>query len=225
MEMDKKLLSFLDKKLYNERTSMCEVFKEKKSDKSTFHNYTTLYNFLFSEHISKEINFFEVGLGTNNTDVPSNMGPNGTPGASLYAFREYFKNANVCGADVDRRILFEDQGIWTFYVDQTNPKTIEELWNSFEDTKFDIIVDDGLHDYNANITFFENSIHMLKDGGIYIIEDILNHQKEKFVDYFGRETSYSYSEVFSLPIDQEWSDKYYGGVSSKCDNTLAIIVK
>ena len=76
MEMDKKLLSFLDKKLYNERTSMCEVFKEKKSDKSTFHNYTTLYNFLFSEHISKEINFFEVGLGTNNTDVPSNMGPN-----------------------------------------------------------------------------------------------------------------------------------------------------
>ena len=55
---------------------------------------------------------------------------------------EYFKNANVCGADVDRRILFEDQGIWTFYVDQTNPKTIEELWNSFEDTKFDIIVDE-----------------------------------------------------------------------------------
>ena len=126
---------------------------------------------------------------------------------------------------MNRRILFEDQGIWTFYVDQTNPETIEELWNSFEDTKFDIIVDDGLHDYNANITFFENSIHMLKDGGIYIIEDILNHQKEKFVEYFGRENSYSYSEVFSLPIDQEWSDKYYGGVSSKYDNTLAIIVK
>ena len=29
-----------------------------------------------------------------------------------------------------------------------------------------------MHDYDANITFFENSIDMLKDGGIYVIEDI-----------------------------------------------------
>jgi SAM-dependent methyltransferase len=223
--MDKQIQGFLDKKLYNIRTSMCELFQKNKSDKSTFHNYTTLYNFLFSKYIGKEINFFEVGLGTNNLDVPSNMGLNGTPGASLYAFREYFKNANICGADVDNRILFQDDGIWTFYVDQTKPETIKELWSKFKNTKFDIIVDDGLHDYNANITFFENSIHILKPGGIYIIEDILNHQKQNFVNYFSKENNYSYCNVFSLPIDQEWSDEYYGGVSSKYDNTLAIIIK
>jgi len=223
--MNDKIEKFLNNKLYNVRTPMCEIFEKNKSDKSTFHNYTTLYNFLFSKYIKKKINFFEVGLGTNNLDVPSNMGPNGTPGASLYAFREYFKNANICGADIDDRILFEDDGIWTFYVDQTNPETIKKLWDCFENTEFDIIIDDGLHDYNANITFFENSFHMLKTGGIYIIEDILNSQKESFINYFSKENNYSYSNVFSIPIEQEWSDKHYNGVSSKYDNTIAIIIK
>ena len=56
------------------------------------------------------LNIFEVGLGTNNVDVPSNMGKDGKPGASLRAWRDYFPNA-----DIDTRILFKEDKIQTFY--------------------------------------------------------------------------------------------------------------
>ena len=211
--------NFTETKLYNQRTLMCEIFKDNNSDKSTYHNYTTFYNYLFSEFIGKNINFLELGLGTNNLDVPSNMGKTGTPGASLYAFREYFKNANICGADIDKRILFDDENIWTFYVDQRNSEDIKNLWDNFEDTKFDIIIDDGLHDYSANITFFENSIHMLKEGGIYIIEDILEHQEEKFEKYVSN-LEYSFCKVFDIPIENTWSNQI-----ASYDNKIVLIVK
>ena len=45
------------------------------------------------------------------------------------------------------------------------------MWDRVPE-QFDIIVEDGLHTYDANVCFFENSIHKLKETGIYIIEDI-----------------------------------------------------
>ena len=164
MTLKEKIESFIVDEGYNKKTDMCKLFLDNGSDKSSWHNYTTLYDILFSDFIGKNINFFELGLGTNNTSIPSNMGKDGTPGASLYAFREYFKNANICGADIDDKILFEDDGIWTFYVDQTDPDAIKNLWDCFEDTQFDVIIDDGLHAFYANKIFFEESFHMLKDG-------------------------------------------------------------
>lgn len=219
MEIENLIKKFIRYKKYNKRTLMCELFKSNNSDKSTYHNYTTFYNCLFSQFIGKNINFFELGLGTNNTDTPSSMGKNGTPGASLYAFREYFENANIFGGDIDKRILFNDENIQTFYVDQRNSEDIKKLWNNFEDIKFDVIIDDGLHDYLANITFFENSIHMVKNGGIYIIEDVLEHQKEKFENYFSQQ-NYSYSAVFDIPIENNWSEKV-----ASYDNKIVLIVK
>ena len=46
---------------------------------------------------------------------------------------------------------------------------------------FDIIIEDGLHTFEANKCFFENSIHKVKRGGIYIIEDITNIDLPKFI--------------------------------------------
>ena len=50
--------------------------------------------------------------------------------------------------------------------------------------KFDIIIDDGIHDYKGNINFFENSIEYLKKGGVYIIEDVNNIYVDNFRKYF-----------------------------------------
>jgi hypothetical protein len=46
------------------------------------------------------------------------------------------------------------------------------MWSQI-DAEFDMILDDGLHTAKANLCFFKNSFHKLKDNGIYIIEDII----------------------------------------------------
>jgi hypothetical protein len=113
----------------------------------------------------------EVGLGTNNEDIVSNMGKGGKPGASLHAFREFAPSARIYGADVDRRILFEDTNIRTFYVDQTDPGSFEALAANI-DEKFDLIIDDGLHSPNANIATLLFGLKNLKLGGCIVVEDI-----------------------------------------------------
>ena len=114
----------------------------------------------------------EVGIGTNNLDVPSNMGVAGVPGASLRAWSELFPSALIFGADVDRRILFQEERIRTYYVDQTDSATIDQLFGNIGDRKLDLIIDDGLHEFEANRTFFEGAYARLADDGIYIVEDV-----------------------------------------------------
>jgi hypothetical protein len=165
---------------FSRATMLCEIMGRYGSDKGNstntgHHNYTIVYDKLFAPMKNAPMRVFELGLGTNNTDVPSNMGINGKPGASLRGWREYFPNAQIFGADIDRRVLFQEDRIATFYCDQMSASSIAELWNNdvLRD-KFDIIIEDGLHTYNANVSFFENSFHMVKPGGIYVIEDVIH---------------------------------------------------
>jgi hypothetical protein len=161
-------------------TPLCKIMGECGSDKghehirTSWHNYTILYYSQFEKMIHKPLRLFEMGLGTNNTAYKSNMGVHGRPGASLRGWATFFSNARIYGADIDRDILFEEDRIKTYYCDQTQAHVIKDMWNTDELREpFDIIIDDGLHEYDANVCFFENSIHKLAKGGYYVIEDIL----------------------------------------------------
>ena len=153
---------------------LCEIMTRHKSDKGNgWHNFTLLYDTLLKDKKNEELRIFELGLGTNNTSIKSNMGPNGRPGASLYGWEEYFPNSRIYGADIDREILFNSGRIMTFYCDQTDPSCIAEMWSQPDlSLPFDLIVEDGLHTFEANKCFLENSIHKLKPEGLYIVEDI-----------------------------------------------------
>ncbi len=154
------------------------------SKKEELNNYTPLYQKLFSRDKNNYRLVFEVGIGSNNLDTPSNMGSNGKPGASLYMWQEYFPNAEIFGADIDKRILFNENRIKTYFVDQYSVESIKKMWLEIDRKNFDIIIDDGIHDYKGNINFFENSIQYLKKGGLYIIEDVNNIYVENFRKYF-----------------------------------------
>ena len=153
-------------------TELMNYYGSDKGGKNNHHNYANFYSEIFFHRRNEIKSFLEIGLGTNNVNLPSNMGIDGVPLASLRAWRDYFKNAQIYGADIDKSILKNEERIKTFFVDQTNPESIKKLFNSIGELKFDIILEDGLHEYNANICFFENSIDYLKNNGIYIIEDI-----------------------------------------------------
>jgi hypothetical protein len=170
-----------------ESTVLCEIMGRNRSDKgsvdivNSWHNYTTFYYSIFKDIAEKPLRIFELGLGTNNVNIPSNMGASGRPGASLYGWNEFFPNSEIFGADIDKNILFDTDKINTFFCDQTDPIIIKNMWNQPKlQENFDIIIDDGLHKFTANVCFFENSIHKLKSGGYYIIEDLLKYEENLF---------------------------------------------
>ena len=175
-------------------TELMNYYGSDKGGKNNHHNYADFYSEIFFHRRNEIKSFLEIGLGTNNVNLPSNMGIDGVPLASLRAWRDYFKNAQIYGADIDKSILKNEERIKTFFVDQTNPESIKKLFNSIGELKFDIILEDGLHEYNANICFFKNSIDYLKTNGIYIIEDIFYKDKKKFLNYF-KNKNYNFSIV------------------------------
>ena len=146
------------------------LFDKYGSDKANGHDYHHLYGAILNNplHVTA---VFEIGLGTNNEDVVSNMGKAGRPGASLRAFRDHLPNARIYGADVDRRVLFEEDRIRTFFIDQTDLQTIETLAEQI-DEEFDLIIDDGLHAPNANLAALMFGLPKLKPGGVFVVEDI-----------------------------------------------------
>lgn len=165
------------------------------------HSYADFYASLF-EHCRHSVRqVFECGLGTNNPAVPSNMGVTGRPGASLRAWRDFFPDAQIYGADIDHTILFAEDRISTFHVDQTSIPSIAAMWAAADIHGLDLIVDDGLHTFDAGVTFFEQTFCRLRPGGIYVIEDVTPQSLERFVAYFAR-TAYEVSYVtFRGPDD------------------------
>jgi SAM-dependent methyltransferase len=146
-----------------------QLFNKYGSDKAATHDYHFIYGAILSQRLSITA-VLEIGVGSNNEDVVSNMGSHGKPGASLRAFRDFLPNAQIYGADIDKRILFKDERILTFFVDQTNLESFDTLAENIGNS-FDLIIDDGLHSPNANIAVLIFALNRLKLGGCLIVED------------------------------------------------------
>jgi hypothetical protein len=186
-----KNLTFLNNDKKNSLSKLCETYGSDKGyidfDKENIwpwkpHTYTNIYDNLFN-HCRENVKLvFECGIGTTNKDILCNMSSGGKPGASLRVWKDYFSNAEIFGADIDKNILLSEDRIKTFYVDQLDANSIKQMWSSINKKNFDLIIDDGLHDYEAAKSLFFASYSKLKKGGIYIIEDVKNTYFEKLFD-------------------------------------------
>lgn len=151
-------------------TELKVLFDKFGSDKATKHNYHLIYGIVLSEKLAIK-SILEIGMGTNNLKVVSNMGKYGKPGASLRAFRDFCINAEIYGTDIDKSILFSEERIATFYLDQTDSKTFQSLKNELPES-LDLVIDDGLHSPNANIATLDFGLQIIKKNGWVIVEDI-----------------------------------------------------
>ena len=164
----------------DETTELCEIMERHGSDKSCKptwvdyegHNYTRFYSQLFNDIRTDNINFFELGLGTNNTDIPCNMGRLGTPGASLKGWKEYFPNAKIVGIDINpdcKSVENPDQNIFIEIGSQDDTSFLQSVCEKHG--KFDLILDDGSHINEHIINSFQFLIDWVKPEGVYVVED------------------------------------------------------
>jgi SAM-dependent methyltransferase len=158
--------------------------------------YSDIYYLIFNMHKDKVKLVIECGIGTKNQDIPWNMHNTGNtvPGAGLRVWRDYFPNAQVIGIDIDPDIMFTENRINTFVCDQTSKLSINNFISKAElkPNTVDIIIDDGCHEFAANICLFENTKHLLTENGVYIIEDfwVVNKEQRLFINYFNKLNDY-----------------------------------
>lgn len=165
------------------------------------HNYSLIYEKLLGGHRERVGRVFELGIGA--------MGADGAPGASLKGWREYFPNALIFGGDIQERLLFEEDRIRTAMVDQADPDSVDRIFKRFGG-QFDLIIDDGCHEFEANKIFFELGFRQLKDTGIYVIEDVVSRLRD---DYKAFLRQYD-AAILDIPHDFNHED-----------NCMAIVVK
>ena len=212
-----KYLSFNKKKIFNKEnlapmsnnlTELMNKYYSDKGDSNNVHNYTQFYHAIFNKISKEKLKVFEVGIGSIDTNVTFHMkysNENYMPLASLKAWKDYFSNSEIYGADIDEKIIQTLERIKTYHVDMTKKESILNMWNKIND-KMDIIIDDGFHSFDANINFFNYSYDMLKKNGYYIIEDI--HRKpsniKKFYKFFEKlEINY---QIIDLPHKNNIND-------------------
>ena len=150
-------------------TELCAILGSYGSDKGNVtgtarHNFSEYYDSIFSPMRQQVRRVFELGI---------------FQGASLRAWRDYFPNAQVMGADIDPACCFQEERIETWQCDETDPLAVEAMWEA-AGGDLDVLIDDALHTYADNRRFFEWSHDQVRPGGLYIIEDLRADELDSF---------------------------------------------
>lgn len=158
------------------------------------HTYADFYQEKFLEMRTNFRNVFECGIGSKSPQYPSNMSPTGIPGASLRVLRDFFPLAQIYGADIDPECVFEEDRIKTGMMNQLDDSSIQNYFTNIGVVNFDLMIDDGVHTFEAATCLFRNSIDYLKEGCNYIIEDVYLRDLNKYYDFFSN-TKYEFNLV------------------------------
>ena len=143
----------------------CKVGTDKSRVK---HFYTKWYDFYFSPIRYNKMNILEIGV---------NKGP------SILMWDEFFENSTVYGIELKKYKYVIKKNVLKkftiFFGDQSDKIFLEKVKKSVPDG-FDIIIDDGSHMADHQITSFKNLFKDLNAGGVYVIEDIFLSYNKHF---------------------------------------------
>ena len=124
-------------------------------------NYFSIYEQWFAPYRGKEETVFvEVGVWN---------------GGSMQMWHNYFgKNVKIVGVDINpvcKQFEDADENIFIEIGSQDDPN----FWRAFKEKypRVDVLLDDGGHFSNQQITTFREIFPHIKDGGLYMCEDCL----------------------------------------------------
>lgn len=141
----------------------------KGTDKCVSHSYHIVYDKIFNDYRNKPVRLLEIGVMT---------------GKSLLGWADYFTHPEtiITGIDVTMEyvnVIFFDDRIKFLVADGTKKDNLIR-------GNFDIIIDDGSHRYVDQLSSFVLYKDSLKNGGLYIIEDVQTMEWAELLCEFGR---------------------------------------
>lgn len=120
--------------------------------------YLREYEQKFKPYQNLEIKLLEIGIQN---------------GGSLEIYSKYFSQAKrILGCDINRKcsnLQYDDPRIQVIVGDANQPSIKTEI---LKDGQFDIIIDDGSHTSKDIVQSFCQYFPLLKEGGIFIVEDL-----------------------------------------------------
>uniref|UniRef100_A0A6C0ESY0 Glycosyltransferase 2-like domain-containing protein n=1 Tax=viral metagenome TaxID=1070528 RepID=A0A6C0ESY0_9ZZZZ len=171
--------------LYEDYIDLDELSKKYKLDKniaSGCHNYIPAYVSIFQGIRYNIKNILEIGIGSvENGEMGGVVSYGYKTGNGLKCWSEYFPNSHVFGLGIYEHKELNTDKITTFVADQSNVNDLQKVINNIN-SKLDIIIDDGTHNGEDQVTSFMFLNKFLTKNGIYIIEDIQDKNINKFID-------------------------------------------
>lgn len=133
-----------------------------------------IYDSIFSPRKDLKQNILEIGI---------------LYGGSVLLWRDFFTNSTIYGADITHCPALENQE----RVVQLNADAYSlEFVNILKKESFDIIIDDGPHTLESMVFYILHYLPLVKSGGLFVLEDIINPHwtpflleliKEKYPSY------------------------------------------
>jgi hypothetical protein len=133
------------------------------------HGYTDVYHELLSSLRDTEFTMLEIGLLNHNIQRATG-GFSFDRAPSLEMWREYFPRARIVGFDIADFSNVTLDSVSTLRGDQSSREDLSQIAQL--SGSYDLIIDDALHASRHQQVTLGYLFPLLKQGGIYIIEDL-----------------------------------------------------
>ena len=165
-------------------------------------HYFEIYDENFSKFRNKKITVLEIGV---------------VRGGSLLMWQNYFgPQINIIAVDINPICKqYESKNIKIYIGDQTDENFIKSILDENENP--DIIIDDGGHTSNQQISSFNYLYEGLKSGGIYLVEDTHTSYSKEFQDRDDQLTFTEYAKILTDELNDWYRVKNYKSYKQKID--------
>lgn len=164
-------------------------------------HYFEIYHQYFNKFVGTQVKILEIGV---------------YKGGSLQMWRDYFGNkAVIIGIDINENCKqYEDNQIHICIGSQNDTAFLERVSEQYG--PFDIVLDDGSHFMEHQITAFETLFPLLKSGGVYLCEDTHTSYWSLFYGALqSKDTFIEYSKKLVDEINGQHVRKEYKDFRSK----------
>jgi hypothetical protein len=140
------------------------------TDKEGAHGYAGPYERHLARFRHEPVTLLEIGIGHYLDPARG--------GESLRMWKAYFPAATIIGLDIEDKSHFAEERITIVVGDQADRVVLRDI--ATRHGPFDIVIDDGSHRSEHVIATFEALFPHVRDGGVYVVEDLQTSYWEKF---------------------------------------------